>query len=35
MAFDNITVPGEADKITVREGGLEVSDNPILAFAVG
>jgi isocitrate dehydrogenase len=35
MAFDNIVVPGEGEKITVREGKLQVSDNPVLAFVEG
>ncbi|RME97513.1 MAG: isocitrate dehydrogenase (NADP(+)) [Chloroflexi bacterium] len=35
MAYDNIVVPQEGDKITVSGGKLNVSDNPILAYIEG
>jgi isocitrate dehydrogenase len=35
MAFDKIFVPTEGEKITVREGQLQVPDHPILAFIEG
>jgi isocitrate dehydrogenase len=35
VAFDNIVVPNEGHKITIGEGGLNISDNPILAFIEG
>ncbi len=35
MAYDNIVVPQDGDKITVSDGKLNISDNPILAFIEG
>jgi isocitrate dehydrogenase len=35
MAFDNIKVPQEGQKITVENGQLKVSDQPILGFIEG
>jgi isocitrate dehydrogenase len=35
MAFDHITVPSEGKKISVREGKLDVPDNPIMAYIEG
>jgi isocitrate dehydrogenase len=35
MTFDKIVVPAEGEKISVREGKLHVTDNPILAFIEG
>ncbi len=35
MAFDKIQVPSEGEKITLRDGELNVPDNPIVAFIEG
>ncbi len=35
MAFENIVVPQEGEKVTVSGGNLKVSDNPILAYIEG
>jgi len=35
MGYDNIVVPAEGDKITIENGKLKVSDQPILAFIEG
>jgi isocitrate dehydrogenase len=35
MAFDNIVVPSDGERITVRVGKLHVPDHPILAFIEG
>jgi isocitrate dehydrogenase len=35
MAFDNIVVPQNGKKITVKDNKLEVPDNPILAYIEG
>jgi hypothetical protein len=35
MAFDNIVVPQDGKKITVKGDKLEVPDNPILAYIEG
>jgi isocitrate dehydrogenase len=35
MAFDNIVVPADGQKITVHEGQLDVPDNPILLWIEG
>lgn len=35
MAYDNIVVPQEGDKITVSGDKINVSDNPILAYIEG
>ncbi len=35
MAYDKVVVPSQGDKITVTNGKLNVSDNPILLFIEG
>ncbi len=35
MAYTNITVPQDGQKITIQDGKLSVPDNPILAFIEG
>ncbi|MBE2198506.1 MAG: isocitrate dehydrogenase (NADP(+)) [Anaerolinea sp.] len=35
MAYQNINVPGEGEKITFSDGNLHVPDNPIVAFIEG
>jgi isocitrate dehydrogenase len=35
MAFDKIVVPQDGERITVREGQLQVPDNPILLWVEG
>ncbi len=35
MAYDKVVVPSQGDKITVTDGKLNVSDNPILLFIEG
>ena len=35
MAFERIVVPASGEKVTVREGGLSVPDNPILLWIEG
>lgn len=35
MAFDKIMVPAEGEKITIRNGNLNVPDQPIIPFIEG
>lgn len=35
MAYKHITVPGNGEKITIKNGELQVPDNPIVAFIEG
>lgn len=35
MTFDNIVVPQDGEKISIRDGKLQVPDHPILAFIEG
>ena len=35
MAYDKITIPSEGDKINMKNGILEVPDNPIIPFIEG
>lgn len=35
MAYDHIVVPDDGQKITIKDGNLNVPDNPILAFIEG
>ena len=35
MAYDKITIPSEGNKINMKNGILEVPDNPIIPFIEG
>ena len=35
MAYQHITVPSDGEKITIKDGVLQIPDNPIIAFIEG